>query len=76
MTQPTQSDEESRNRQSPCRCGRIVPLKGPSAPPGIAAIPEANSDDELSVLPVYAANTESGLLFGGFQEMIRVSEKP
>jgi len=43
---------------------------------GIAAIPQANSDDELAVLLVQAGNTELGLLVDGFQETMGVIQKP
>jgi len=42
---------------------------------GIAAIPQANSDDELDVLPAQAANTELGLLVDGFQGTMGVLER-
>jgi two-component system chemotaxis sensor kinase CheA len=56
--------------------GRIVPLKSLNALLGIAAIPQANSDDELAVLLVHAGSVEVGLLVDGFQETIGVIQKP
>lgn len=56
--------------------GRIVPLKSLNTLLGIAAIPQANSDDELAVLLVQAGNTELGLLVDSFQETIGVIQKP
>jgi len=56
--------------------GRIVPLKNLNALLGIAAVPRANSDDELAVLLVQAGNAELGLLVDGFEETIGVIQKP
>lgn len=56
--------------------GRIVPLKSLNALLGIAATPQANSDDELAVLLVQAGNTELGLLVDSFQETMGVIQKP
>jgi len=56
--------------------GRIVPLKSLNGLLGIAAIPKANSDDELAVLLVQAGSAELGLLVDGFQETIGVIQKP
>jgi two-component system chemotaxis sensor kinase CheA len=56
--------------------GRIVPLKSLNSLLGIAAIPQANSDDELAVLLVQAGSAELGLLVDGFQETIGVIQKP
>jgi two-component system, chemotaxis family, sensor kinase CheA len=56
--------------------GRIVPLKSLNALLGIAAIPQANSDDELAVLLVQAGSAELGLLVDGFQEASGVIQKP
>ena len=52
-----------------------MPLKSLNTLPGIAAIPRSNSDDELDVLPIQAANTELGLLVDGFQETMSVLER-
>jgi len=43
---------------------------------GIAAVPLANSDDELAVLLVQAGSAELGLLVDGFEEAIGVIQKP
>jgi two-component system chemotaxis sensor kinase CheA len=56
--------------------GRIVPLKSLNSLLGIAALPKANSDDELAVLLVHAGSAELGLLVDGFQETIGVIQKP
>jgi two-component system, chemotaxis family, sensor kinase CheA len=56
--------------------GRIVPLKSLNSLLGIAAIPQANSDDELAVLLVQAGSAELGLLVDGFQETSGVIQKP
>jgi two-component system chemotaxis sensor kinase CheA len=56
--------------------GRIVPLKSLNALLGIAAIPRANSDDELAVLLVQAGSVELGLVVDGFRETIGVIQKP
>lgn len=53
----------------------LVPLESLNDLPGIAAIPRSNSDDELDVPPAQAANTELGLLVGGFQQTIGVLER-
>jgi two-component system chemotaxis sensor kinase CheA len=65
-------------KQSPTAVlrGRIVPLKSLNSLLGIAAIPQANSDDELAVLLVQAGTIELGLLVDGFQETIGVIQKP
>jgi two-component system chemotaxis sensor kinase CheA len=56
--------------------GRVVPLKSLNSLLGIAAIPKANSDDELAVLLVQAGSAELGLLVDGFQETIGIIQKP
>jgi two-component system chemotaxis sensor kinase CheA len=56
--------------------GRIVPLKSLNSLLGIAAIPQANSDDELAVLLVHAGGAELGLLVDGLQETVGVIQKP
>ena len=48
-------------------------LESPNVLLGIAAIPPSNSDDELAVLLVPAANT--GLLVDGCQENMGVRER-
>jgi two-component system chemotaxis sensor kinase CheA len=56
--------------------GRIVPLKSLNNLLGIAAVPRANSDDELAVLLVQAGSAELGLLVDRFEETIGVIQKP
>ena len=56
--------------------GRVVPLKSLNSLLGIAASPQANSDDELAVLLVQAGNAELGLVVDGFQATIGVIQKP
>ena len=56
--------------------GRTVPLKSLNSLLGIAAVPLANSDDELAVLLVQAGSAELGLLVDGFEEAIGVIQKP
>jgi hypothetical protein len=52
-----------------------VPLENPNALPGIAAVPQSNSDDELSVLRVWVANTQLGMLVDGSKEKMGVEER-
>jgi len=73
---PRSAIRRIKHSQTAVLRGRIVPLKSLNALLGIAAIPRANSDDELAVLLVQAGNTELGLLVDGFQETIGVIQKP
>jgi two-component system chemotaxis sensor kinase CheA len=73
---PRSSVHAIKQSQTAVLRGRIVPLKSLNALLGIAAIPRANSDDELAVLLVQAGNTELGLLVDGFQETMGVIQKP
>jgi two-component system, chemotaxis family, sensor kinase CheA len=56
--------------------GRIVPLRSLNSLLRIAAIPKANSDDELAVLLVQAGGIDVGLLVDGFRETSGVIQKP
>ena len=73
---PRSSIHAFKQSQTAVLRGRIVPLKALNTLLGIAAIPQANSDDELAVLLVQAGNTELGLLVDGFQETMGVIQKP
>ena len=73
---PRNSIHAIKQSQTAVLRGRIVPLKNLNALLGIAAIPRSNSDDELAVLLVQAANMELGLLVDGFQGTMGVIQKP
>jgi len=73
---PKSAIHKIKQSQTAVLRGRIVPLKSLNALLGIAAIPQANSDDELAVLLVHAGSTTLGLLVDGFQETIGVIQKP
>jgi len=73
---PRRAIRTIKHSQTAVLRGRIVPLKSLNSLLGIAAVPQANSDDELAVLLVQAANAELGLLVDGFEETIGVIQKP
>jgi len=73
---PRSSVHTIKQSQTAVLRGRIVPLRSLNELLGIAAIPKANSDDELAVLLVQAGGAELGLVVDGFHEASGVIQKP